>query len=46
MPQTILSYMVCLLNYHDVPFKDAAVRTALHFKVPQVYVETLFSRGV
>ena len=46
MPQTILSHMLCLMNYHNAPFKDAVSLTATRFKVPQVYVETLFSRGV
>lgn len=46
LPQTILGYMLSLITYHDVPFKEAAARTALRFQVPILYVETLFSRGL
>jgi hypothetical protein len=38
--------MISLVNYHDVPFKDAAACTALRFKVSVLYVETLFYRGL
>lgn len=46
MPQTILSYMLSLINKHEAPFKVASLLTALHFNVPQSYVEQLFHRGL
>lgn len=45
MPQTILAYMISLINTHNAPFKVASLLTALHFDVTQAYVESLFHRG-
>lgn len=46
MPQTILWHMLSLMSHHHAPFKVAALLTALHFRVPQRYVEQIFDRGV
>jgi hypothetical protein len=46
MPQTILSYLLSLIDSHSAPFKIATQMTAARFNVSPAYVEQLFHRGL
>jgi hypothetical protein len=46
MPQTILSYLLCLIDSHSAPFNIATQLTAARFNVSPAYVEQLFYRGL